>query len=176
MLVLLDLTELSRIPAPLLARRTNLSDIWSPSGLLRIERRRVPQIRQSNAHTCRHCLNAMPRREQSGHDWNATWAVMRAAVWVIAPKLMIEQFQHDTGRNGYPFCGGRSQLDIKVHHGGMSRIDSDMSQKFVDLTMVGNRQPHQPSRKHFIWQRLNCQGQSAKRHAPDFSSRRCAFV
>lgn len=28
----------------------------------------------------RHCLSAMPRREQSGHDWNATGAVIRASV------------------------------------------------------------------------------------------------
>jgi hypothetical protein len=27
-------------------------------------------------------LSAMPRREQSGHDWNATCAVIRASVSV----------------------------------------------------------------------------------------------
>jgi|LULE01.1.fsa_nt_gb hypothetical protein len=87
LLAQLDVTALSSSPAPLRARRTSCSDIRLRSGLMRIERSRVPQIWQSNAHNFRHCLSAMPRREQSGHDWNATCAVIRASVWVIVPKV-----------------------------------------------------------------------------------------
>ena len=82
LLAQLDVTALSSSPAPLRARRTSFSDIRLRSGLMRIEMSRLPQIWQSNAHNFRHCLSAMPRREQSGHDWNATCAVIRASVSV----------------------------------------------------------------------------------------------
>ena len=82
-----DPAALSSNPAPLRARRTSFSDSRLRSGLMRTDTSRVPQIWQSNAHNFRHCLSAIPRREQSGQDWNATCAVIRASVWVIVPKV-----------------------------------------------------------------------------------------
>ena len=84
----------------------------------------------------------------------------------------FDSFGLDTGRNRYLFRCGRSQFDVKVQHGDLSRFDFDMSQKLVDLTMVGNRQPHQPSGKQFIRKRHDGFRQRSLRHTLAFSNRR----
>lgn len=84
----------------------------------------------------------------------------------------FDDFGVDPGRNRYLFCGGYSQFDFKVQHGGLSHTDSDMNQKVVDLAMVGNRQPRQPSGKQLIRKRHDCFRQRSLRHTLAFSSRR----
>jgi hypothetical protein len=56
------------------------------------------------------------------------------------------------------------------------RIDFNMRQEFVDLTMVGDRQSRQPSRKQLIRKRRDSFRQRARLHALAFSSRRWAFA
>jgi hypothetical protein len=52
----------------------------------------------------------------------------------------LNSFSGNTGRNRYLICSVRVHLDVKIQHGGLSRIDSAMRQELVDLAMVRDGQ------------------------------------